>query len=82
MTESFATVVQLAADIRNGATTAAAVLEQHLARIDQREGEIHAFNLVLQDSARSTAARIDADIAAGKDCGPLAGVPIALKDNM
>ncbi len=82
MVDSFASVVQLAADIRSGATTAAAVLEQHLARIDQREGEIHAFNLVLQDSARATAARIDADIAAGKDCGPLAGVPIALKDNM
>lgn len=82
MSESFASVIQLAADIRSGTTTAAAVLEQHLARIDQREGEIHAFNLVLQDSARNTAARIDADIAAGKDCGPLAGVPIALKDNM
>jgi len=82
MADSFASVVQLAADIRSGATTAAAVLEQHLARIDQREGEIHAFNLVLQDSARAAAARIDADIAAGKDCGPLAGVPIALKDNM
>jgi len=82
MSDSFASVVQLAADIRSGATTAAAVLEQHLARIDLREGEIHAFNLVLQDSARNTAARIDADIAAGKDCGPLAGVPIALKDNM
>ncbi len=82
MAESFASVVRLAADIRSGATTAAAVLEQHLARIDQREGEIHAFNLVLQDSARNTAARVDSDIAAGKDCGPLAGVPIALKDNM
>lgn len=82
MNTSFPSVVQLAADIRSGATTAAAVLEQHLARIEQREGEIHAFNLVLQESARANAARIDSDIAAGKDCGPLAGVPIALKDNM
>ena len=82
MADSFPTVVQLAADIRGGSTTASDVLEQHLARIEHREGEIHAFNLVLRDSARNTAARIDADIAAGRDCGPLAGVPIALKDNM
>jgi aspartyl-tRNA(Asn)/glutamyl-tRNA(Gln) amidotransferase subunit A len=58
------------------------VLEEHLSRIDAREGEIHAFNLVTRDEALASAARIDADIAAGKPVGPLAGVPIALKDNM
>ncbi len=76
------TVIELAADIRSGATTASAVLEAHLERIEQREHDIHAFNVVTVESARTTAARIDTDIAAGKDCGPLAGVPIALKDNM
>ncbi|MEO8162851.1 MAG: Asp-tRNA(Asn)/Glu-tRNA(Gln) amidotransferase subunit GatA [Ilumatobacteraceae bacterium] len=81
-TSSFQTVTELVADIRSGATSASAVLESHLARIDKREGEIHAFNLVTADVARATAARLDSDIAAGKDCGPLVGVPIALKDNM
>ncbi|MHB1090902.1 MAG: Asp-tRNA(Asn)/Glu-tRNA(Gln) amidotransferase subunit GatA, partial [Ilumatobacteraceae bacterium] len=81
-TPSLPTVVELVADIRTGATTASAVLETHLARIEQREKEIHAFNVVTAENARVTAARIDTDIAAGKDCGPLAGVPIALKDNM
>lgn len=81
-TPSFPTVVGLVADIRSGTTTASAVLEAHLARIGERESDIHAFNLVAQDTARATAARIDADIASGKNCGPLAGVPIALKDNM
>ena len=34
------------------------------------------------DEARAAAARVDADVAAGRDPGVLAGVPIALKDNM
>ena len=79
---SFPTVTELVADIRHGATTASAVLESHLVRIDQGEKDIHAFNVVTIENARATATRIDSDIAAGIDCGPLAGVPIALKDNM
>ena len=76
------TAVQIAAGVRSGQLRAADVLEEHLARIDAREGEIHAFNLVLADEARQTAAAIDAAVAAGNDPGPLAGVPIAIKDNM
>ena len=72
----------IAASVRNGATTATAVLEGHLATIAQREPEIHAFNLVLANQARERAAAIDAQVAAGNDPGPLAGVTIALKDNM
>jgi aspartyl-tRNA(Asn)/glutamyl-tRNA(Gln) amidotransferase subunit A len=76
------TATQVAAAVRSGATTAAAVLEQHLATIAAREPEIHAFNLVLADEARERAAAIDTAVAAGADPGPLAGVTIALKDNM
>jgi aspartyl-tRNA(Asn)/glutamyl-tRNA(Gln) amidotransferase subunit A len=50
--------------------------------IEAREPELHAFNLVLADEARQAAAAIDARVAAGEDPGPLAGVPMALKDNM
>jgi aspartyl-tRNA(Asn)/glutamyl-tRNA(Gln) amidotransferase subunit A len=82
MTKSFATVVDIAAEIASGKTSAVEVLEQHLARITEREGEIHAFNLVTTDQARATAQQVDADIKAGKPVGPLAGVPVALKDNM
>ncbi len=53
-----------------------------MARIAAREGEIHAFNLVMIDQAREAAAAVDASVAAGNDPGPLAGVPVALKDNM
>lgn len=58
------------------------VLEHFLAAIGARDTEINAFNLVTADAARVQADAIDADIAAGRPVGPLAGVPIALKDNM
>ena len=74
--------VDIARKVRNNVTSAADVLERHLATIDEREGDIHAFNLVLADEARARAAQIDEAVAAGNDPGPLAGVPIALKDNM
>ena len=76
------TAAAVAAAVRSGATTATQVLEQHLAAIAGREPEIHAFNLVLTEQARERAAAIDATVAAGHDPGPLAGVTIALKDNM
>ena len=76
------TATEIAAGVRAGTVSAADVLEQHLAAIDAREPEIHAFNLVTADRAREQAAAIDAAVAAGHDPGPLAGVPVALKDNM
>jgi aspartyl-tRNA(Asn)/glutamyl-tRNA(Gln) amidotransferase subunit A len=76
------TALDIARDVRAGARSAAAVLEEHLDAIDRRDGEIHAFHTVLADDARRRAAEIDARVAAGEDPGPLAGVPIALKDNM
>ena len=67
---------------RAGRLSAVDVVEQHLAAIAAREPEIHAFNHVMDDAARERAAAIDAAVAAGDDPGPLAGVPVALKDNM
>ena len=80
--ESQLSAVEIAAAVRTGERRAADVLEQHLAAIAAREDEIHAFNLVLSDEARAAAAAIDASVAAGRDPGPLAGVPVALKDNL
>ncbi|HEX6395549.1 MAG TPA: Asp-tRNA(Asn)/Glu-tRNA(Gln) amidotransferase subunit GatA [Acidimicrobiales bacterium] len=74
--------VDIAAAVRKGEISAAEVLERHLARVGAGESGVHAFNLVLTDEARRQAAAIDAAVAAGKDPGPLAGVPIALKDNL
>jgi len=73
--------LEIAAAIKAGETSAVAVLDEHLARIAEREGEIHAFNLVTSDLAREQAEAVDAAVADGRDPGPLAGVPIAVKDN-
>jgi len=76
------TVVDIAAGVSSGALSASAVLEENLAAIGSREKEIHAFNLVTAERARERAAQIDTDVKAGKKVGRLAGVTIALKDNM
>ena len=75
--------IEIAAAVRAGdRARPRVVLDEHLAAIDAREGEIHAFNLVLADEARAAAAAVDAASPPGEDPGPLAGVPVALKDNM
>jgi aspartyl-tRNA(Asn)/glutamyl-tRNA(Gln) amidotransferase subunit A len=76
------TATDIAAAVRTGARTAADVVDEHLATIAVRESEVHAFNLVMEDEARAAAAEIDRRVAAGDDLGPLAGVPVALKDNL
>jgi aspartyl-tRNA(Asn)/glutamyl-tRNA(Gln) amidotransferase subunit A len=74
--------ISIAGDVRAGRRGARDVLEEHLAQIAAREADVHAFNLVLADDARTQADAIDAAVARGEDPGPLAGVPIALKDNL
>ena len=76
------TASEIAAAVVAKRITARAVIDDYLSRIDARESEIHAFNLVMARDARAQADAIDADIAAGRPVGPLAGVPIAIKDNM
>jgi len=76
------TVVDIATQVAAGSLSASTVLEENLAAITAREGEVHAFNLVTADRARERAAEIDADVKAGKNVGRLAGVTIALKDNL
>ncbi len=73
---------EIAAAVKEGTTRAADLVEAHLALIAQRDPEIHAFNHVMADQARAAAARVDATAASGHDPGPLAGVTVALKDNM
>lgn len=79
MTES---ALSLAAAVRSGERSARSIVEEHFTAIDAREGDIHAFNLVMTDDALAQADVVDAKVAAGEDPGALAGVPLALKDNM
>lgn len=76
------TAIDIASAVRRGERSARSVVEEHLAAIDAREGDIHAFNLVLRDEALAAADAVDAAVARGEDPGLLAGVPIALKDNL
>jgi aspartyl-tRNA(Asn)/glutamyl-tRNA(Gln) amidotransferase subunit A len=73
-------VVEIAAAVRSGKSSATAILEEHLGRIARGEAAIHAFNLVMADQARVQAAAVDEKVVRGEDPGPLAGVPVALKD--
>ncbi|HET6662754.1 MAG TPA: Asp-tRNA(Asn)/Glu-tRNA(Gln) amidotransferase subunit GatA [Acidimicrobiales bacterium] len=82
MTAPTQSALDIAADVRAGRRAAAAVVDEHLDAIEARDDEIHAFNLVLADEARQAALAIDRRVAAGEDPGPLAGVPVALKDNL
>ena len=72
----------IAQAVRRGERTAVSVTEEALAAVAARDPEIHAFVDVQSDQALVHAASVDAAVAAGKDPGILAGVPIALKDNL
>jgi aspartyl-tRNA(Asn)/glutamyl-tRNA(Gln) amidotransferase subunit A len=56
--------------------------EAFLTQINKVEGEIHAYNTLTPLEALSDADRIDSALARGERMGPLAGVPIAIKDNI
>jgi aspartyl-tRNA(Asn)/glutamyl-tRNA(Gln) amidotransferase subunit A len=72
----------IAAGVRSGAVRARDVVEEHLSRIATYEEKLHAFNLTMAGQARAAADAVDAAVAEGRDPGPLAGVPVALKDNL
>ncbi|WMS44023.1 AtzE family amidohydrolase [Acuticoccus sp. MNP-M23] len=71
---------EIAAAVKSGKTTATAVLDETLARIEAGNGALNAFTAVTAARARSEAAAVDAQVAAGGDPGPLAGVPFAVKN--
>ncbi|MEZ5380424.1 MAG: Asp-tRNA(Asn)/Glu-tRNA(Gln) amidotransferase subunit GatA [Microthrixaceae bacterium] len=77
-----ASAVTLAAAVRAGERTARDAVDESLAAIDERNGELNAFLTLTGDQARAAADAVDRKVAAGENPGPLAGVPIALKDNL
>ncbi|HEV7534022.1 MAG TPA: Asp-tRNA(Asn)/Glu-tRNA(Gln) amidotransferase subunit GatA, partial [Acidimicrobiia bacterium] len=71
---------ELAGLVRNGEVSAVEVADAHLARIEAHDGVIRSFLCVRPDVARAAAAAVDAARARGEALGPLAGVPVAVKD--
>ena len=68
--------------LRRREISAIELTEAVLQQIDRREVTIHAYITRTPDEARRRAAEIDRRFAAGEDLPPLAGIPIALKDNL
>jgi AtzE family amidohydrolase len=72
--------VAIADEVRAGRLTAVAATERALAAIAARDAAVNSFTTVLADRARDDARRIDEQLAAGIDPGPLAGAPFAVKN--
>jgi len=72
----------IAADIAAGRVSAVDVCREALDRIALVNPSLNAFNLVTDERALDRAAQVDRLRASGGTLGPLAGVPIAVKDNM
>ena len=81
MTEiTTATAAELARRIAAREVSSEEVTRAHLDRIAEVDGEINAFLHVGAEEALEAARAVDARVGAGEQLGPLAGVPIALKD--
>jgi aspartyl-tRNA(Asn)/glutamyl-tRNA(Gln) amidotransferase subunit A len=73
------TATELAAAVASGDASAAEITAAHLARIEAVDGQVKAF-LHVADDAAAQAREVDRKRAAGEALGPLAGVPVAVKD--
>ena len=75
-------IAEWRAQLRRGEVSARELTETHLKRIAAVDPTIHAYLEVTSERARADAARIDAARAAGEELPPLAGIPLAIKDNL
>ena len=74
------TITAAGVRLRSGATTAVDLLDGCLAAIATHGTRTNAFTRVHETAAREAAIRLDAELQAGHDRGPLHGMPISLKD--
>ena len=72
----------IAAAVASGEVSAREIAEAALDAVDKRDADVQAFLQVTPELALAAADRIDAARAAGEALPPLAGVPLAVKDNM
>ncbi|MEU5945482.1 Asp-tRNA(Asn)/Glu-tRNA(Gln) amidotransferase subunit GatA [Micromonospora sp. NPDC047465] len=74
------TATEIAGLVAAGETSAVEVTQAHLDRIAAVDDRVHAFLHVDSEGALAAAREVDARRAAGEELGPLAGVPVAVKD--
>lgn len=75
-----ASAVELASRIASGEVSAREVVDAHLARVEALDDDIGSLLTRLPDEARSAADDVDAARRSGETLGPLAGVPVVVKD--
>ena len=68
--------------LRKKEVSALELVNEHLLRLEKTEPFVHAYLEVTSERARSEARRVDEARASGEDLGPLAGLPLAIKDNL
>ena len=73
--------VELGAAIQAGKATAVEAMEAVLRRIEEKEDELHCYITIDKEKALERAVEAQRRIQAGELAGPLAGVPVAVKDN-
>ena len=71
---------ELAGMLARRETSSEDLTRAHLDQIARVDGEVHAFLAILEGQALAQARAVDARRAAGEELGPLAGIPLALKD--
>ena len=74
--------VALGTAIKEGKVTAIEAMEAVLARIEEQEQTIHAYLTIDKEAALAAAALVQKKIETGALTGALAGVPVAIKDNL
>ncbi|MFD4959134.1 amidase [Microbacterium sp. NPDC058389] len=77
-----ASAVDIAAAVRRREVSAVEVVAAHLERIERANPHLGALTVVFSEQAREAASTVDSALAAGQDVGPLAGVPISIKENI
>jgi len=68
--------------LKNREVTSESLLQNSLTTIQAKDPQIKAFLMTLNDQALAAAQKIDARLDKGEDLGPLAGIPIGIKDNI
>jgi aspartyl-tRNA(Asn)/glutamyl-tRNA(Gln) amidotransferase subunit A len=80
MSKAYPDATQIAEVVKGHEVSAKAIVAAALARIADKNQALNCFTAVLSDTAMAEAEKIDLAIASGKNPGPLAGVPFAVKN--
>ncbi len=74
------TISELSEQIHHGTLSSTDLMEHLLARVETLDGGLHSFRLVSRARALAAARAADLALQAGRDAGPLHGIPYAAKD--